>query len=183
MRPKKLLVVAVSLCGSVVLAGCSSPSSPSPSETPAAGSTSTTPAPGTASSTTASTALETRNLAVTDDVRAALLQAGASLKGLPASDFTGLEPGRTYYAYDAVSATYWAGAGLVPSSSSIQAQVSSQDDGAYLLFSRPVNGAWTAYNDGLGGVAGATCPAPVPADVLALWNWPSGTCNPPPAPA
>jgi len=178
MGPKKLLGVAAVLCGSVVLAGCSSGANPSPTETPAAGSTSTRPQP----STTATTALATQNLGVTDDVRAALLQAGATLKGLPESDFTGLEPGRTFYAYDAATAMYWAGAGLVPSQSSIQAQVSGQDDGAYLLFSRPANGTWTAYNDGLGGVAGATCPAPVPADVLALWNWPTDTCNPPPAP-
>ena len=45
------------------------------------------------------------NLRVTDEVRTQLLQAGASLKGLPASDFTGLAPGKTYYAYDPDTAT------------------------------------------------------------------------------
>ncbi|HXQ18553.1 MAG TPA: hypothetical protein VN781_02890 [Acidimicrobiales bacterium] len=132
-----------------------------------------------ASSTAPTTTPITQNLAVTDGVRAALLQAGASLKGLPASDFTGLVSGRTYYAFDSATDTYWAAAGLAPSPSSIQAQVSSQDDGAYLLFSRPAGGAWTAVNDGLGGIAGTVCPAPVPAAVLTLWNWPSGSCSPP----
>jgi hypothetical protein len=58
--------------------------------------------------------------------------------------------------------------------------VSSQDDGAYLLFSMPAGGVWTAVNDGLGGLPGSACPAPVPAAILALWHWPAGTCNPPP---
>jgi hypothetical protein len=40
------------------------------------------------------------NLPVTDDVRAHLLQAGAALTGHPASEYTGLEPGKTYYGYD-----------------------------------------------------------------------------------
>ncbi|ORA22702.1 hypothetical protein BST12_09025 [Mycobacterium angelicum] len=39
------------------------------------------------------------NLQVTDGVRAELMQAGATLTGRPAAEFTGLAPGRTYYAY------------------------------------------------------------------------------------
>lgn len=177
MAPRQLVAVAV-LCGGVALAGCSSGSGPSSSpstKTPVAATTTRPPA----SSTATTTMPITQNLAVTDDVRAALLQAGATLKGLPASDFTGLVPGRTYYAFDSATDTYWAAAGLAPSPSSIQAQVSSQDDGAYLLFSRPSGGAWTAVNDGLGGIAGSACPAPVPAAILSLWNWPPGSCNPP----
>jgi hypothetical protein len=173
--PTKLVAVAACVVVSAALAGCSSAPS-SARQNPTAGSTSVL-----SGSTTTTTAMVTQNLVVTNAVRAALLAAGASLKGLPTSDFTGLQPGRTYYAYDAATATYWAAAGLLPSSTSLPAQVSSQDDGAYLLFSRPANGAWTAYDDGLGGVAGATCPAPLPAAILALWNWPAGTCNPPPA--
>src|SRR5262249_19336557 len=51
-------------------------------------------------------------LPVTDDVRAQLLQAGATLTAHPASEYTGLEPGKTYYAYDPNSDTYWAAAAL-----------------------------------------------------------------------
>ncbi len=176
---KKLLAVASVSCLSVILAGCSSGSNPAKSSTPVAGST-TAPSTSTTVPTSTTTSLATENLVVTDAVRAALLQAGAALKGLPVSDFTGLVPGLTYYAYDATTATYWAGASLLPSSSSLQAQVSSQDDGAYLLFSMPAGGVWTAVNDGLGGRPGSPCPAPIPAAILALWHWPTGTCNPPP---
>jgi hypothetical protein len=167
MAPKKLLAVASVAWLSVVLAGCSSGSPQARSTTPAAGSASS----ASASTTTApptTTTLVTQNIVVTDAVRAALVQAGATLKGLAVSDFTGLAPGMTYYAYDATTATYWAGARLVPSSSSLPAQVSSQDDGAYLLFSMPAGGVWTAVNDGLGGRPGSACPAPVPAAILAL---------------
>ena len=38
------------------------------------------------------------NLPMTDDVRAELVQAGAVLTGRPASEFSGLRPGKTYYA-------------------------------------------------------------------------------------
>jgi|HubBroStandDraft_1064217.scaffolds.fasta_scaffold15902_7 hypothetical protein len=181
MVRKKLLAVASVACLSAILAGCSSGSNQPKSSTPVAGSTSVTSASAsTAPPPSTTTSPATRNLVVTDAVRAALLQAGAALKGLPVSDFTGLVPGMTYYAYDAATATYWAGASLLPSSSSLQAQVSSQDDGAYLLFSMPAGGVWTAVNDGLGARPGSGCPAPVPAAILALWQWPAGTCNPPP---
>jgi len=182
MARNKLPAIASVACLSVVLAACSS-GPKQPQSTPApAGSTSSTSAPKTtAVAPTTTTALATtQNLVVTADVRAALVQAGANLKGLPAADFTGLAPGMTYYAYDATDATYWAGARLLPSPSSLQAQVSSQDDGAYLLFSMPAGGVWTAVNDGLGGLPNSPCPAPVPAAILALWHWPAGTCNPPP---
>lgn len=52
------------------------------------------------------------NLTVTDDVRDQLVQAGSVLTGRPASEFTGLRPGKTYYAYQpsSVNPTYWAAA-------------------------------------------------------------------------
>ena len=106
---------------------------------------------------------------------------GAGGRGLPQPDgrrLHGVVPGRTYYAYDPATSTYWAGAALVPSSSSMPAQVSSQDDGSYLLFTRPANGAWTVYSVGMTGIAGAKCPVPVPASVLAVWGWAPGTCRP-----
>jgi hypothetical protein len=125
-----------------------------------------TPAPG------------VENLAVSDDLRAQLVAAGAALNGLSSSDYLGLEPGMTYYAYDSATQTYWAAGGLDPSPSSMQAQVSAQDDGGYLLFTEPNGGSWTAEDDGLGGVAGTPCPA-IPASVLAVWGWPAGSCRPP----
>ena len=119
------------------------------------------------------------NLLVTQDVRGQLVQAGAALNGLTASDYDGLLPGMTYYAYDPMTATYWAGAALWPSPASTQAQVSGQDDGSYLLFERPANGTWTARPVGLTGTSdGPPCPVAVPSAILALWNWEPGTCRP-----
>jgi hypothetical protein len=141
--------------------------------TTAASPTTTAPA---APTTTAPAA---QNLTVTAAVSAALLQAGAALNSLQASDYTGLAPGATYYAYDATTDTYWAGAALVPSPSSMQAQVSVQDDGGYLLFSRPANGAWLARDVGLAGTEGSVCPVAVPPAILALWQWAPGTCRAP----
>jgi hypothetical protein len=108
-----------------------------------------------------------------------LIKAGADTHQLPAKGYTGLVPGETYYAYLPKTSTYWAGAGLVPSSSSQDAQVSVQDDGSYLVFSRPAGGQWTAYNVGLSGVAGATCPVHVPGKIRHLWHWDAHSCRPP----
>lgn len=171
MAPRTLIAVAVGVCGSMALVGCSS----GPSR---AGSTGTTPASSTAPSSPTSTTPVAENLAVTNDVRTQLQAAGAAMNNLPASAYTGLVPGTTYYAYDTVTSTYWAGAGLVPSPSSTQAQVSVQDNGGYIIFSRPSNGAWTAHPVGLSGISGTTCPVSVPAAVLAVWNWAPGTCRP-----
>ena len=180
MASKRLLVLVIAVAGgSVALAGCSS-GPPSASVTKPAGSTS---APSTASSspTTAPPTQNsaTENLTVTAAVSAALLQAGAALNGLQASDYTGLAPGVTYYAYDATTSTYWAGAALVPSPSSMRAQVSVQDDGGYLLFTRPADGAWKARDVGITGTEGSVCPVAVPPAILSLWHWAPGTCRSP----
>ena len=116
------------------------------------------------------------NLTVTDAVRAELFQAGAALKGLPTSDFVGLKPGDTYYAYDAETDTFWAGAGLVPSMNSYEGMVSSQDDGSYTLFERPAGGAWRAFQDGVGESMG--CPAPLPSTITSIWGWSPQWCGP-----
>lgn len=118
-------------------------------------------------------------LRVTAAVRASLLAAGAKDHSLPASDFTGLRGGETYYAYDRATARYYAAAGLVASPASLPAQVSTQDDGAYDLFVRRAGHAWRVYNDGLGGAQDSTCPITLPAPVLAAWHWRAGTCYPP----
>ncbi len=58
------------------------------------------------------------NLLLTNTVRSALVVAGASHYGLPASDFVGLGAAPNnypaYYAFDKATSTYWAGASLVP---------------------------------------------------------------------
>jgi hypothetical protein len=117
------------------------------------------------------------NLKVDDGLRAELLHVGANLKGIPASEFVGLEPGLTYYAYDPDTLTYWAGARLVPSPTSERAQVSSQDAGAYTLFKKIKGGAWTAFNDGNVGEPRA-CPQALPASIVTMWMWSSSWCGP-----
>jgi len=146
----------------------------------ACGSTTTTT---TSSTTTTSISNGATNLAVTPAIRTALLAAGAALHSLPVSDFTGLRAGMTYYAYDSVDSKYWAGAQLAASPSSTPAQVSTQDDGSYTLFTRPAHGGtWVAYNDGLGTLAHTSCSAVVPANVRAVWHWSqSAPCGGPPS--
>jgi hypothetical protein len=122
-----------------------------------------------------------KNLLLTSAVRAQLVAAGAAYHGLAASDFTGLGPGTAYYALDVTTSTYWAGASLVPSPGSYEAGVVVQDDGGYLIFHRPANGAWQAVQDGTLTTA-AECAryhVSLPAAVLAVWHWPAGTCTPP----
>lgn len=138
-----------------------------------AGPTSTTTV-----ATTHGSAASVQNLLVTTQVRSDLVAAGAAAHGLPGSDYVGLQPGTTYYAFDHATSTYWAGAALQPDPSSVAAQVSAQDDGAYLLFTRPAGGNWTVYDVGLAGVGTTPCPVAVPAPVLAVWDWPAASCRP-----
>lgn len=176
---------ALAVAGLAAIVGCGSnsgtpatttagaPTTTGSSTTATATQPSTTPATGTTGSS--STA---QNLLVTTALRAELLAAGAASHNLPVSAYTGLVPGRTYYAYDPATATYWAGAALVPSRSSVPAQVSVQDDGSYLLFSRTAGSSWQVESVGMTGIAGAKCPVAVPATVLAVWGWAPGTCRP-----
>lgn len=134
--------------------------------------------PGTTGSLTAGA----ENLVLTSAVKAALVAAAAAYWKLPPSAFSGLNPGTAYYAYDVSTQTYWAGAGLIPSPSSQEAGVVVQDDGGYVIFHRPGVGGWQAQEDGLAGAMGVTCAkyhVSVPAAVLAVWDWPPGTCTPP----
>jgi hypothetical protein len=134
---------------------------------------------GTSSGVAATTLKGSQNLPVSDAVRQSLLDAGAAHQNLPPTDYTGLRPGETYYAYDADTATYWAGAALDPSPSSLKAQVASQDDGSYLLLQMPPGGSWIVYNDGLGGIGGTPCPVTIPPAILRVWGWSPGACQPP----
>lgn len=164
------LVAAGCIVSGLVFAACGSGS---PSSTPPASSTST-------STTSTTVVAETvQNLVVTAAVRQSLLAAGAAHQQLAVSDYTGLAAGETYYAYDAATVTYWAGAALDPSPSSLQAQVSNQDDGSYLLFWKPAGGSWRVYDDGLGGIGTTPCPIAIPAGVRAAWQWSADACRPP----
>jgi hypothetical protein len=197
LRTKRLLAAVGVVAGGALLAACGGGSSsgtpvaatktlpahtrsPKPTPTPTT-TVSITPVPTTTVTVTASSspAAAASNLTASNSVRQQLVAAGAATHQLPASDFTGLVPGETYYAADNANSTYWAGAGLVPSSSSMDAQVSVQDDGSYLIFKRSASGGWNGYNVGLAGIAGSTCQIKVPAAVLAVWHWKPHTCRPP----
>lgn len=164
------------------MAGCGSSASSSTTTTrgpsPPAVSESTTSTIAVSQSTSPPAAGGTENLTITNADRAQLVAAAAALNNVPAADFVGLVPGDTFLAYDGPTATYWAGAKLDPGSS-MQAQVSTQDDGSYILFHRPAGANWIAQDVGLAGAGagGTPCPA-VPSTILALWNWGPGTCRP-----
>jgi hypothetical protein len=168
---------------SLTLAGCVRTHSTSLTTTTKATTTTTassTSLPTTTSSTSIAaspTSASPSNLAVTDQVRAQLVAAGASYNNVPASDYSGLEPGLTYYAYDPASDTYWAGAGLV--GATYRAQVSTQDDGSYMIFHHTGNGTWVVKAVGMAGGSLEACPSGTPpAAIVAVWGWPPGSCKP-----
>jgi hypothetical protein len=121
--------------------------------------------------TTTTTSPAVQNLTVTPAIRSALLKAGAASHSLPVRDYTGLTKGLTFYAFDPSDQTYWAGAQLIPSKSSMEAEIGAQDDGAYDLFKMPVGSRWTAFNDGLGTVPHSTCSADTPRAIRIVWGW------------
>jgi hypothetical protein len=154
-------------------AGCSSSSSGGSTAPPV--TTSTTPSV----TPTASPTSGASDLALTADVRAQLIHAYAQEEHVADSAYTGLAKGTAYYAVDNATGTYWAGASLIPSSHSVRAQVSTQDDGGYLLFEKPAGGDWKLWAVGLEQTPDALpCPVQVPADVLAVWHWAASSCNP-----
>ena len=159
------------LSSAFVLSSCGSGSATNP----------TTTIPSTTTVAVTTPTAVTQNLTVTPSVRLGLLNAAAAFHGLPASDYTGLLAAKTYYAFDPSTDRYYAAAGLVPKPSSYKAQVGTQDDGAYNLFTRRSNtSTWTVFNDGLGGVQGAICPLVIPATVLKVWHWTAHSCYPGP---
>ena len=188
LRPGRPGAAALAAAALTVLAACggatparhSAGTTTSSTPAPPASSTSSAPPGSTSSSSTTAAGTGVRNLVVSATVRAQLLAAGAAMNELPAADYTGLVAGTTYYAYDPATATYWAGAGLVPSPTSTPAQVSVQDDGSYVLYEMVQGGAWQARPVGLGATPGQhACPSALPAAVVALWHWAPGTCRPP----
>lgn len=166
------MILTVGACGRSSHPAASTTSTTVPSST-TSGSTTTVAAGGTGSGAT--------NLSAGPDVQAALLAAVAAMHQLPVSDYAGLVPGSTYYAVDHGTGDYWAGVAPMPQPSSVQAQVSSQDDGSYVILTRPPGGGWHGWETGAARGADARCPVTIPADVLAVWNWSPGTCTPPPS--
>ncbi|MEI8051372.1 MAG: hypothetical protein WCI12_08050 [Actinomycetes bacterium] len=170
------VALAASIAGfSVVAAACGTSSEPSTSTT----------APSTTKATTTSTTTATTTPPIGGQVtrvdptasdEAALVAAGAAHNNLAPSDYTGVASGSVYLATDGSTGYRWAGASLVPSSSSEQAQIDSQDEGSYLIFSEAPGQSWNVVaTTGLM----ATCPPGVPpTDVVAAWGWAPGTCNP-----
>lgn len=183
----------LAICGAAAFAfaacGGSSPSAAPPASSPTSGMPSVSPTQPMSSSPTptpvmtpSSTPTAATNLTVNNQIRAELVLAGAKARGLKASDFTSLQAGMTYYAYDPATQTYWAGGDLVPSPHSYRAQVSSQDDGSYTLFRRSAFGAWVATDSGMAGPnsgqAAGTCSVVPPPSILRLWGWPAKSCHP-----
>jgi hypothetical protein len=123
------------------------------------------------------------NLRVTDGVRAELVRAGATLTGRPASEFSGLEPGRTYYAYQANGASdaYWAAAALSGPKSELAA-INLQDQNSYMMFRKGGDPAatWVPIAAGFGPIPAGESPCPIPQSIRDLWQWPAGKCYPPP---
>jgi len=129
-------------------------------------------APTSTTSTTSAVSAGVKNLTVTPGLRTLLVAAGAKTHNLPASDYVGLVAHLTFYAYDPADHLYWAGAALDPSRTSQAAEVASQDDGGYDLFTAPsASGPWTAYSDGLGTTPHASCSIVTPAAVRTVWGW------------
>jgi hypothetical protein len=122
------------------------------------------------------------NLPLTDDVRAELVQAGAVLTGSPAPDFTGLRPGKSYYAYVADQDMYYAAAKLDGAKTELAA-INLQDQNSYMMFHK--NGGpgatWVPTAAGFGPIPAGEAPCPIPQSVRDLWQWPTGKCYPPPA--
>jgi len=175
LRARTVSIGAAVLVASLTAAGCSG----SPQST--TGTTSTTSASAQGSPTTSAgpTAV---NLTVTDAVRQQLVAALAATIDVPPSEYTGFSPGLTYYALDKATGIHWAAAKPVPAPSTdpnspTRAQVSSQDEGSYDVFSQPAGGSWTVYATGNAG-QGASCGVTIPPQVLRVWGWAPGSCRP-----
>ena len=120
------------------------------------------------------------NLPLTDDVRAELVQAGAVLTGHPASEFTGLRPGKSYYAYVPDGDMYYAAAKL-DGAKTEEAAINLQDQNSYMMFSKSgtPGAAWIPTAAGFGPIPAGQAPCPIPQSVRDVWQWPAGECYPP----
>lgn len=123
------------------------------------------------------------NLTVTDDVRDQLVQAGAVLTGRPKSEYSGLRPGKTYYAYQGsgTQPTYWAAAALDGPKSGLAA-IRLQDQNSDMMFRKDDDPAatWIPMAGGFGPIPAGVAACPIPQSIRDLWQWPAGTCYAPP---
>ena len=179
MMARSVRIGAALSIAAITLAACSSSSSSSTTTSPPS-----TAAPLLSTSTTTSSQASAKNLPITDAIRSELVAARAAQVGIPPATYLGLTAGSAYFALDTATNTYWAAAQMaVPSTSAApgtdiyKAQVSSQDDGGYLVFSRPSGGTWTVSSVGMSG-AMSPCPVTIPASVVKVWGWPAGSCHP-----
>lgn len=180
-----LVAATAAACSSSSTTAASTSAATSPMPTVSTSTPATTAAPTPSMSASASpTSTATTNQHATAAIKAQLLAAAAAYHGCPVSEYVGLAPGTTYLAFDGATATWWAGVSLSPNtaltSPATCAEVSSQDDGAYIILKRPVGGTWKAVsNTGMAGVGGP-CPAGIPpATVKAAWGWSATTCHAP----
>ena len=184
---RRLSLGAIAATSSLAIAGCSGASSGQTATTASVVSPRSTPptvSPPTSTivpPTTAPTS-QASNVPISHEIRSQLVAAAAALNKIPVSEYSGLASGLTYYAIDRTTTTYWAGARLVPVPSPepaapTQAQVASQDDGSYYLFSHPEGGSWTAYAVGASG-PDSPCQVTPPPQVLEAWGWATGSCRP-----
>jgi hypothetical protein len=120
------------------------------------------------------------NLPVTDAVRAELVQSGATLTGRPVSEFRGLTPGRTYYAFEPSSGMHWAAAQL--QANSYDAGIMLQDQNSYMFFHQAAapGSTWIPIAAGFGPIPAGEESCPMPESVRQVWQWPAGKCYPPP---
>ncbi len=118
-------------------------------------------------------------LSLTSALTRDILTTAAAFNRLPVTAYSGLMPGRTYVALDAAGDT-WVGTALEPSSTSIPAQVSVQDNGSYLLLRKSSgSSSWTVYAVGLASPKDCAAVG-LPAAVSSLWGWAPTACRPGP---
>jgi hypothetical protein len=121
------------------------------------------------------------NQPVTDQVAADLVEAGAVLTGRPASEFSGLREGETYWATMPDSGIQYAAASLSAKDNQFEAAVNLQDQNSYMSFSKSgtPGATWIPEAIGFGPIPAGDAPCPIPQSVRDVWQWPTGKCYPP----
>ncbi len=201
-------LVAFALAGSISLASGCARVAPSQLESPvstAAGSASPSPGVGVSGSGSAATSAAApssgavsatfpassgsasasssgagaENVSLTAELQHEILVAAAAFNKLPVTAYSGLMPTLTYLARDSAG-DLWVGTSLEPSSTSIPAQVSVQDNGSYLLLrQRGGTGTWTVWAVGLSTPQDCATIG-LPLAVSSLWGWEPSSCRPGP---
>jgi hypothetical protein len=174
-----MYLVGLIASAALALAGCSSSSSSAPATAPSPTTTmqGSTTAPAMPDSTA-------QNLAVTDAVRQALIQAvSTACSGTTTGDFLGFKTGLTYYAIYGSTGTSWAAGQAVPSPAGLSgdapAGVCLQDAGSYWIFTKSSGAsAWKASPSGYAGPGSGCTSSSPPVAVTNAWGWPAGSCRP-----